>query len=188
MWGFCLRQKDASAGLQLGHGFSVTLSRGDFGDDVAWHVNPISLVRIKYDCAAQLWQMVTSKPFMLHFLSPDGLLPTHLGPSFLAPFFFSFPGQGSSPPVLTGTDCQFKWLYCRAILLEKSCDCLGPYFGDMELKINLTQWLCSRTLECISIWEVKGGHHRGLSSIIILHPLFRYFQLHRASQRGKVWI
>lgn len=68
--------------------------------------------------------LATSETFMLPFLPPSDF-----GPFFLALSLFFSVSLFSwirllALSVLTGTDCQFKWLHRGVILLEERCDCV----------------------------------------------------------------
>ena len=104
----CLRPEEASMACIWATGFRVSLRRGDFGGDVACGC---CFLRTHYRWP-QSWTLPvgTSEPFKHYFLP---FKPHPHSPWASFPYFSYCMSSWMrlQTSALTGSDCQFKWLY-----------------------------------------------------------------------------
>lgn len=124
----CLRPEEALMACIWAIGFRVSLRRGDFGGDVACFLRA-------HHRWPQRWTSTvgTSEPFKHHFLS---FRPYPHSPWASFPYFSYCLSSWMrlQTSALTGSDCQFKWLYCWSSCWRRrmpTYTSLG--FGDQDV-------------------------------------------------------
>lgn len=104
----CLRQEEASIACIWAISFRVSLRRG-VTLVVMWRVSLRHITDDHLRAGLQQWELqsLLSTTFFL-----SGLTPTPLGPPFLTFLYCLSSWMRLQTSALTGSDCQFKWLYC----------------------------------------------------------------------------